>query len=328
MRKEFRDMLKSQLAKGNNGLKKSKYITFTVEAEKLEQAIAKLERLEIDILSNFKSMGVRAETLTGEERLKVLHNILNPDQKFQFSYKDLKKKETTKSYIVPSEFNFTPSKYFKFGKYIGRISHFQILASELSDRMLAEFLDIDDNVTISLHIKSIEQSEAIKMVKRKNTDIDKMKIEEQKKAVCAGYDMDIIPSDINTYGEDVKLLLKDLQSRDERMFIVTIVFMNFARTIQKLDNTLSQLSSIANRHNCKLKPLDHQQEQGLITVLPLGLNKIEINRGLTSSSTAVFMPFTTEELFIDSKNSLYYGLNALSHNLIWLTESFLKTRMA
>ena len=324
IRLEFREMLKNQIVKGNNGLRKSKYITFTVEADNMEQAISKLERLEIDILSSLKSMGVRAESLNGEERLKILHDVLNPGKTFEFSYKDLKKKESTKSYITPDEFNFTPSRYFKFGKFIGAISHFQILASELSDRMLAEFLDIDDNINISFHIKAIEQSEAIKMVKRKNTDIDKMRIEENKKAVRAGYDMDILPSDLITYGEDVKSLLKDLQTRDERMFVVTIIFMNFARTVQKLENAIAQISSIANKHNCKLKRLDHAQEQGLVSVLPLGVNKLEINRGLTSSSTAVFIPFTTEELFINSSNSLYYGLNALSHNLIMADRKKLK----
>ena len=324
IRFEFREMLKSQIVKGNNGLKKSKYVTFTVEADNLEQATSKLERLEIDILSNLKSMGVRAESLTGEERLKILHDILNPNKTFEFSYKDLKKRESTKTYIAPDEFNFMPSRYFKFGKFIGAVSHFQILASELSDRMLSEFLDIDDNINISFHIRAIDQSEAIKMVKRKNTDIDKMRIEENKKAVRSGYDMDILPSDLITYGEDVKSLLKDLQTRDERMFVVSIVFMNFARTVQKLDNTIAQISSIANKHNCKLKRLDHSQEQGLVSVLPLGVNKIEIDRGLTSSSTAVFMPFTTEELFINSSNSLYYGLNALSHNLIMADRKKLK----
>ena len=324
IRFEFREMLKSQIVKGNNGLKKSKYVTFTVEADNLEQATSKLERLEIDILSNLKSMGVRAESLNGEERLKILHDVLNPNKTFEFSYKDLKKRESTKTYIVPDEFNFTPSRYFKFGKFIGATSHFQILASELSDRMLSEFLDIDDNINISFHIRAIDQSEAIKMVKRKNTDIDKMKIEENKKAVRSGYDMDILPSDLITYGEDVKSLLKDLQTRDERMFVVSIVFMNFARTVQKLDNTIAQISSIANKHNCKLKRLDHSQEQGLVSVLPLGANKIEIDRGLTSSSTAVFMPFTIEELFINSSNSLYYGLNALSHNLIMADRKKLK----
>ena len=324
IRLEFRDMLKNQLAKGNNGLKKSKYITFGIEATNVEQARTRLERIEIDLLSNLKSMGVRAESLTGIERLKVLHDILNPDKFFSFSYKDLKPRESTKSVIAPDSFNFIPSRYFKFGNHIGAVSHIQILASELSDRMLAEFLDIDDNINISFHIKAIEQTEAIKMVKRKNTDIDRMKIEENKKAVRSGYDMDILPSDLITYGDNIKMLLKDLQTRDERMFVVTIIFMNFAKNLQKLDTTLSQISSIASKHNCKIKRLDHSQEQGFISVLPLGVNKIEINRCLTSSSTAVFLPFTTEELFINSENSLYYGLNALSHNLIMADRKMLK----
>lgn len=324
IRKEFREMLKSQLKKGNNGLKKSKYIVFSIEADNLDQGIAKLERIEIDILSNLKNFGVRAESLIGEEWLKVLHDIMNPYQSFAFSYPQLQPRQSTKEFIVPDTFNFAPSKYFKFGKYIGVVSHFQILASELSDRMLSEFLDTNENIAISFHIEAMEQTEAIKMVKRKNTDIDKMKIEEQKKAVRAGYDMDIIPSDINTYGEDVKNLMKDLQSRDEKFFVVSILIMNYARTIQKLENIISQLVSIANRHNCAIKRLDHQQEQGFVSILPLGINKIEIARGLTSSSTAVFMPFTTEELFINSKHSLYYGLNALSHTLIMADRKRLK----
>lgn len=324
VRKEFREMLKMQLNKGNNGLKKMKFVTFTIEADNLDQAKANLNRLEVDILSNFKAMGVRAESLDGEERLRLIHDMLNPDEDFNFSYQDLKKKESTKSYITPKVFNFAPAEIFKFGKYIGSTTHFQILASELSDKMLSELLNIEDNIYIGFHIDVIEQTEAVKIIKRKNTDIDKMKIEEQKKAVRAGYDMDIIPSDINTYGDDVKSMLSDLQNRDERLFLVTIVIMNYARTIQKVENTIAQISSIANKNNCQVKRLTHMQEQGLVTVLPLGRNEIEIQRYLTSSSTAVFMPFTTEELFIDSSNSLYYGLNALSQNLIMADRKLLK----
>ena len=287
-----------------------KFVTFTIKADNLDQAKANLNRLEVDILSNFKSMGVRAESLVGEERLRLIHDMLNPDEDFNFSYQDLKRKESTKSYITPKVFNFAPAEIFKFGKYIGSTTHFQILASELSDKMLSELLNIEDNIYIGFHIDVIEQTEAVKIIKRKNTDIDKMKIEEQKKAIRAGYDMDIIPSDINTYGNDVKSMLSDLQNRDERLFLVTIVIMNYAKTIQKLENTIAQISSIASKNNCQIKRLSHMQEQGLVTALPLGRNEIEIQRYLTSSSTAVFMPFTTEELFIDSSNSLYYGLNA------------------
>lgn len=324
VRKEFREMLKMQLNKGNNGLKKMKFVTFTIEADNLDQAKANLNRLEVDILSNFKAMGVRAESLDGEERLRLIHDMLNPGDDFNFTYQDLKKKESTKKYITPNIFNFAPAEIFKFGKYIGSTTHLQILASELSDKMLSEFLNIEDNIYIGFHIDVIEQTEAVKIIKRKNTDIDKMKIEEQKKAVRAGYDLDIIPSDINTYGNDVKSMLSDLQNRDERLFLVTIVIMNYARTIQKVEDTIAQISSIANKNNCQIKRLGHMQEQGLVTVLPLGRNEIEIQRYLTSSSTAVFMPFTTEELFIDSSNSLYYGLNALSQNLIMADRKLLK----
>ncbi len=324
VRKEFREMLKSQLDKGNNGLKKMKFITFTIEADNLTQAKARLNRVEVDILSNFKSMGVRAESLDGEERLKLMHNMLNPDKEFNFSYQDLKNKESTKTYITPASFNFAPSEIFKFGKHIGSVTHLQVLASDLEDSMLGELLNIEDNIYITMHIDVIEQAKAIKFVGRKNTDIKSMKVDEQKKANREGYDMDIMPDSLTTYGNSVENLLSDLQTRDERLFSVSIVIMNYAKTIQKLENTIAQISSVANRFNCKVKRLGYMQEQGLVTILPIGTNEIEIQRYLTSSSTAVFMPFTTEELFIDSGNSLYYGLNALSQNLIMADRKFLK----
>ncbi len=324
VRKEFREMLKSQLDKGNNGLKKMKFITFTIEADNLTQAKARLNRVEVDILSNFKSMGVRAESLDGKERLKLIHNMLNPDKEFNFSYQDLKNKESTKTYITPTSFNFAPSEIFKFGKHIGSVTHLQVLASDLEDSMLGELLNIEDNIYITMHIDVIEQAKAIKFVGRKNTDIKSMKVDEQKKANREGYDMDIMPDSLTTYGNSVENLLSDLQTRDERLFSVSIVIMNYAKTIQKLENTIAQISSVANRFNCKIKRLGYMQEQGLVTILPIGTNEIEIQRYLTSSSTAVFMPFTTEELFIDSGNSLYYGLNALSQNLIMADRKFLK----
>ncbi len=317
-------MLKDQLSKGNNGLKKSKYIIVSTRADTYEQAKPVLERIEIDVLSNLKSMEVRAETLIGIERLKLLHDMLNPDKVFDYDGQGLEDRDTRKL-IMPSTFKFTSPKHMQMGgNYICALSHFQILASELSDRFLSEILSIEDNMYVSFHIHAIDQVDAIKMIKRKNTDLQKMMIEEQKKAVRAGYDMDIIPSDLNVYGNDIKNLLTDLQSRDERMFYVTFTIMNLSKNKEKLDNTIAQISSICNRNNCSLKRLDHQQEQGFMSILPLGVNKIEIKRQLTSSSTAVFMPFTTEELFMSSNTSLYYGLNSLSHNLIMADRKKLK----
>lgn len=323
IRLEFRTMLKNQLAKGNNGLRKLKYIVYGVEAEDYKKAKAKLERLELDILSNLKSMNVRAETLDGIERIKILHDTLNPSKTFYFDNENVEGIDTRKL-VAPEKFMFQPKDLFKMGEYLCSASHFIIMASELSDRFLSELLAVEENMYLSFHIKAVDQVEAIKQIKRKNTDIQKMVMEEQKKAVRSGYDMDIIPSDLNVYGSDIKNLLHDLQSRDEKMFMLSVVIVNIAKSKQKLEDTFSQLSSICSRNNCALKKLDHQQEQGMISSLPLGVDNLIIKRQLTSSSTAVFMPFTTEELFISSKTSLYYGLNALSHNLIMADRKLLK----
>ena len=136
--------------------------------------------------------------------------------------------------------------------------------------------------------------------------------------------IDIIPSDLATYGRDAKALLKELQSQNERMFLVTFLVLNTGRTEQELENNVFQASSIAQKHNCNLCRLDYQQEQGLMSSLPLADNQIEIQRGLTTSSTAIFIPFTTQELYQSGKESLYYGLNALSNNLIMVDRKKLK----
>ena len=322
IRREYAEMLKNQLEKGNNGLAKRKYITFGIEADDLRTAKMRLERVETDVLNNFKTLGVQAVPLSGLERLELLHSQLHPSgqEKFKFAWSGL----STKDFIAPTSFTFSKDgKTFRIGEYSGAMSFLQILAPELTDRMLAEFLDLDDAVTVNLHIQSIDQATAIRNIKRKMSDLQKMKIEEQKKAVRAGYDMDIIPTDLATYGEEAQNLLQDLQSRNERMFLVTVLVQNIAPKRQKLFSDIMAASGIAQKYNCALKRLDYQQEQGLMSSLALGQNQIEIQRGLTTSSTAIFVPFTTCELFQDGQ-ALYYGLNAISSNLIMANRKLLK----
>ena len=327
IRVEYMTMLQNQLAKGNNGLIKTKYLTFGIDADSIKSAKPRLERIETDILNNFKRLGVAAETLDGKARLAQLHGIFHMDEQlpFRFDWDWLPSSGlSTKDFIAPSGFEFRTGKQFRMGKKYGAVSFLQILAPELNDRMLADFLDMESNLIVSLHIQSVDQIKAIKTVKRKITDLDKSKIEEQKKAVRAGYDMDIIPSDLATYGSEAKKLLQDLQSRNERMFLVTFLVLNTADTPRQLDNNVFQASSIAQKYNCQLTRLDFQQEEGLMSCLPLGLNQIEIQRGLTTSSTAIFVPFTTQELFQNGKEALYYGINALSSNLIMVDRKLLK----
>ena len=325
IRTEYADMLKHQLAKGNNGFVKSKYITFSVEADNLNAAKARLARIETDILNNFKVLGAAARPMTGYERLEALHSVFHPEgEPFRFSWDWLTPSGlTTKDFVAPSSFRFGEGRYFRMGRKIGAVSFLEILAPELNDRMLADILDLETGIVVNLHIKSIDQTEAIKTIKRKITDLDKMKIEEQKKAVRSGYDMDIIPSDLAMFGGEAKNLLQDLQSRNERMFLLTFLVVNMADTKRKLENDIFAAAGIAQKYNCALTRLDYQQEAGLMSSVPLGENLIPIQRGLTTSSTAIFIPFITQELF-QRGAALYYGLNALSSNMILCDRKRLK----
>ena len=327
IRKEYTDMLRNQLARGNNGLIKRKYLTFGVEGDSLRTVKPRLERIETDVLNNFKRLGVKAEPLNGAERLELLFELFHMDeqQQFRFSWDWLAPSGlSVKDFIAPSSFEFSNGNTFGCGRKLGTVSFLQILAPELNDRLLADILDMDSSLVVSIHVRSVDQIQAIKTIKRKITDLDKMKIEEQKKAVRSGYDMDIIPSDLATYGAEAKKLLQDLQSRNERMFLLTFLVVNYGDTKQSLKNNVFQASGIAQKYNCQLTRLDFQQEQGFMSCLPLGMNQIEIQRGLTTSSTAVFVPFTTQELFQSHREALYCGLNALSNNLIMVDRKLLK----
>jgi len=327
VRAEYSQMLRQQLAKGNNGLTKTKFITFGVEGESMAQVKPRLDHIQNDLLNNFHRLGVQAKPLNGAQRLKLMHDMFNMDgaSKFHFDWKDLVKSGlSVKDAIAPTAFAFKNSRTFQMGGIFGAVSFLSITASDISDQLLKDFLDMDSSQIVTMHIQSIDQNRAIKTVKRTITELDRSKIEEQKKAIRAGYDIDIIPSDLATYGRDAKALLKELQSQNERMFLVTFLVLNTGRTEQELENNVFQASSIAQKHNCNLCRLDFQQEQGLMSSLPLADCQIEIQRGLTTSSTAIFIPFTTQELYQSGKESLYYGLNALSNNLIMVDRKKLK----
>ena len=327
VRAEYGMMLRQQLQKGNNGLTKTKYLTFGIEADSMKQAKPRLDHIEVDLMNNFHRLGVSAKLLDGKERLQLMHSMfhMGDREKFRFDWKWLPKTGlSVKDYIAPTSFAFPGSRIFRMGKLYGAMSYLQITASDISDQLLKDFLDMDSSEIVTMHIQSVDQNKAIKQIKHTITELDRSKIEEQKKAVRAGYDMDIIPSDLATYGNDAKSLLKELQSQNERMFLLTFLVLNTGCTKQELETNVFQANSIAQKHNCNLRRLDYQQEQGLMSSLPLAYNQIEIQRGMTTSSTAIFVPFTTQELFQDGKEALYYGLNALSNNLIMVDRKKLK----
>ena len=199
MRVEASGILQMQYERGNNGFVKRKYVTLTIEAENLPAARARFSRIEADTLNRFKVMGAGARVLDGKERLALLHGLLHPEGgRFAFEWDWLPASGlSVKDFIAPPSFEFGETRRFRIGEMYGAVSFLQILAPEIQDRILTDFMDVEGNLLVTMHIRGINQNEAIKMVKRKIPDLDAMKIQEQKKAARSGYDLDILPSDLS-----------------------------------------------------------------------------------------------------------------------------------
>ncbi len=324
---EYAQILKRQSAKGNNGIIKSKYIIFGVDAAGLKEARNKLNRIEADVIKNLNNIGTNARPLDGKERLRVLHEYFNQDtmEPFRFSFQELAESgRSVKDYIAPPGFDFRYPSRFKAGKMYGSVHYLDIIAPRFNDELLKKLLDIDDNLTISMHMQTMDPVKAIKMLKGALTNIQKMKIEEQKKAVRSGYDMDILPTDIVTYEKDTLELLDDLNTSNQKIIKMTFLIACYGRSRRALENITQRVSGIIQQANCNLRCLQYLQEQGLMASAPIGCNDTGIERVLTTKSTAILVPFCTQELFMPAP-AIYYGLNALSNNMIMADRKRLRT---
>lgn len=328
IREEYLQMLKNQSAKGNNGVIKSKHIIFGVEAASgLKEARGKLNSIEKDVVHNLNAIGTNARGLNGKERLRILHEYFNQGtmEPFRFSFKELSESgKSVKDYIAPPGFDFRYPSRFKSGSIYGSVSYLDMIAPRFDDELLKKLLDIDNNLTITMHMQTFDPVEAIKMLKHALTDIQKNKIEEQKKAVRRGYDMDILPTDIVTYEKDTLKLLDDLNTSNQKLIKMTFLITCYGRTKRELENLTQRVSGIIQQANCNLRCLQYLQEQGLMASAPIGCNDTGIERHLTTKSTAILVPFCTQELFMPAP-AVYYGLNALSNNMIMADRKRLRT---
>ena len=327
IREEYTQMLKKQAAKGNNGIIKSKYLIFGIESRGFKEARAKLASIEADVIKNFTNLGTHAKSLDGKERLRILHEYFNQDtmEPFRFSFQELAESgKSVKDYIAPPGFDFRYPSRFKAGKMYGSVHYLDIIAPKFDDELLKKLLDLDDNLTITMHLQTMDPVKAIKMLKGALTNIQKMKIEEQKKAVRSGYDMDILPTDIITYEKDTLDLLDDLNSSNQKMVKITFLITCYGRSKRALENITQRVSGIIQQANCNLRCMQYLQEQGLMASAPIGCNETGIERDLTTKSTAILVPFCTQELFMPAP-AIYYGLNALSNNMIMADRKRLRT---
>jgi hypothetical protein len=323
IRKEYSGMLVEQVSKSR--YERRICLTYTIEADNVKQARSRLGQIDSDVVAHFRALMVTARPMDGYERLALLHKCLHLEErrKFRFNWDSLNDTGlSSKDYIAPSSFFFKDGRYFRTGASFGAVSFLQIRATKLYDTLLNSVLELEGSQIVSIHAKALDQNAALKAVKRKLSDLDKAKIDEQKRAVRSGFDMDILPPDLVTFGKEAQKLLEDLQNHDEKMFMVTILIVHMAASRQKLENLVYSAEGITNTQNCDLIRLDYQQEQGFLSALPIGINQVEIQRGLTTSGTAIFLPFRACEVF--QKGGVYYGLNATTGRMILADRKKLK----
>ena len=330
VRKEYSAMLVSQFSRGTNNLKKERYLTYGIHATDYKTAKLKLAKVSKQIEKHLKKLGSRCKVMNGYERLELLFRIFHPatTEKLLWNFDmPVNTGLSSKDFIAPSSFSFKSSpelnatKYFRTGDRVGAVSHVKIFASDMEDRIISDILSINSNVWISIHADTIPRGKALQLAKDNLTSVQAMIINEQKSAVASGYDMDILPPELATYQDAGEKLYHDLQRKDEQLFNVTITVVQTADTRKELEDNIFELNGILAPYQCRLIRLDNRQEQGYMSSLPLGNNNVKVQRTFTTTDLAIFIPFTTKELY--TINGQYYGMNSLSSNVIMVNKKAL-----
>lgn len=326
--REMNGMLISKTMEGQNSITRDKYLTISTKAPSLEAAIPALARLDTTYTSHLKSIGCNVRSLSGAERVQLLFDMFHPDERFTFDYGHLVGTGlTTKDFVAPDSFNFKPEgrgkNYFEFGDKVGQCLYFQDLPSEAGDKIISDLSDLPINMNITIHITIVDQQKAREDVKKQITLMEMETTDKQDAAVSKGRNPNIaISMETRSQYENAIKILENLEEKDQRMFKCTMVVFTYADDLDALQKNAFEIMRVGSGNNLRIGKLDFQQQEAINSVIPVGKNHLTIERTLLTASTAIFIPFTTQELF--QSGGMYYGLNALSRNLIFFNRKSLK----
>lgn len=322
-------ILESKMNEGKNNIIHEKYITLSVEAENIDAAIKQFARLDTELSTYVKRINnCDTSPLSLADRLAILYEIYNLGTPIPFTQKAkidgekvtafdlsfLKRQGiTTKDLIAPPSISFSRD-YFMLGDKYGRTLYIDNYPTYLSTELLTELSDIACNMLTSVHYETIRPEKTLKLIKNQMVNINSNVIDAQKKASKNGYSADLISPELLRAQQQANEIMQDVTTRNQKLFLTTVVVTVFADSLDELDKHTKSVQTIGQRFLCSLKKLNYQQEYGFATSLPLANNKIYAQRLLTTEASSVFIPFSAQEL--SQKNGMYYGLNAVSHNLI------------
>ena len=329
-REEYNQILKDKLLQGKNNLKRDKYLTVGVKASNYESACEEFKRMDTKIGAAIKKI-VHVEPTPYDtiDRLSILYDILNLDSQIPFntkikqsdgltkdsiSLKELQKMGLcSKDAIAPSYMKFEKD-HFEIGDKFARVLYIDNLPAFLKTDVLIDIADSPFNMLTSVHLEALPMDKAVKLIKHQIVNINANVISAQKKAIKNNYSPELISADLLRAQEEAKELLTDLTGRNQKMFFATFVVMHFADSLDELNAATKDIQNRVSKHLFNLKTLQYQQEMGFAAALPLAENKLYLKRLLTTEAASVFIPFSVQEF--NKQDGMYYGLNAVSHNMI------------
>ena len=313
-RDEYNDMLREKMEQGQNGIIRNKYITVTVQAADLESAKSKFGTIDLELLNMFKKIGSNIKPLSSNERIRILKDIFRGvDEEIPELDQKQFKRGADKGYCCPDYMEFKKD-YFMWGDKYARTMFIKDMPASLKDSMLTDIANTNLDVMVTVNITPVDPYKALKIVNHQLTSMRANKLQAEKKAIQSGYTSDVINEDLKHSLAEAEELLDDLRSKNQKMFLDNIIIMVTAKDMEELESATEAIEAVVRKHICSVATLKYQQEKGLQSVLPLGNCTLKIRRTLTTESTAVIMPFSGKE--INHKNGKYYGLNALSNNMI------------
>ncbi|WP_428849351.1 VirB4-like conjugal transfer ATPase, CD1110 family [Thomasclavelia spiroformis] len=316
---EFNKVLKANINMGTNNIVTDKMFVFTTKMDDFDEALKDINFKGREFEERFKELGCNAHIMDGCERLETINNIFNPAKPFYFDYSKVNDTFTTKDAIAPTSFDFKKNMFMVGDRYC-RCLWLKNYSTELSDKYINDLTKIEHNLVISFHMKSVARGEELPLIKSNIAGMELQKMQEQKKALRDGYDPDMIPMELKYSLDSAYDLLHDVQSMDQRLFICQFFIMLNCETEKELDDVTKQVLTRAKKYSTEMVVLDYQQEQCMNACLPLGQSKVYAGAGgkgrtLTSPVCGILIPFTSQEL-MQKGNSIYYGLNPTTSNLI------------
>lgn len=321
-RKELNAMLLKKVTE-SNAIVLDKMVTITVVKKNIEEARAYFARVGADLASHFSQLGSKCAELDINERLKIFHDFYRPGEESSFHFDlgaAMRRGHSFKDYLCPDSMEFDKG-FFKVGERFGRTLFLKEYASFIKDTFVMELTELNQNMTLSIDIRPVTMEEAVREVERRVLGIETNITNWQRRQNSNNNFSAIIPYDLEQQRKESREFLDDITSRDQRMIFATVTIVHTAATKEQLDADTDSLLSTARKHLCQIAPLTFQQLDGLNTVLPFGHTKIMAVRTLTTESLAVLMPFKVQEVM--DRGGIYFGQNAISHNLIMCLKEYL-----